>query len=161
MKEKSKRRYLFYLVPYIFIDVIIFLASYLYNKSFSLYAIVLTSFLTSIIVISRLKITVPKKIIFILVASILNIFIVIALLLSAMFIPGSKEHNYVMYTICFPAIKKYYKVPVDQPIPSDGRVDKDGWGKWWYQHVECEQNVYAGKGPVFSENPPGFIPVTK
>ncbi len=89
-----------------------------------------------------------------------NIAIALVLLLSTTMLPGSQNHDYVMYEICFPAMKKYYGVPDDQGIPS-GPMDKNGWGKWWYQHSECETNVYDGKGPIFSENPPGFVPVNE
>ncbi len=89
-----------------------------------------------------------------------NTVIGIILVIATMFIPNSKEHNYVMYHDCFPALRKYYGVAEGEPLPAP-EVDAKGNGKWWYQHLECEQNVYAGKGPVFSDNPPEFVPVKK
>ena len=72
-------------------------------------------------------------------------------------LPGSREHNHIMYDICLPAIKKHYGLNENDPFPADdGRHDKDGMGKWWYQHSECEENVLNGKGPVFSEEPAEF-----
>ena len=94
-------------------------------------------------------------------ASIANTLIGFLLVSSTMFIPGSKEHNYVMYNICLPEMKKHYGIKANQGFPDDGKHDKDGLGKWWYQHKECEQNVMKGKGPIFSENPVDFVPVNE
>ncbi len=78
-----------------------------------------------------------------------------------MFLPGSREHNYVMYQICLPVMKKHYGLDPNEEFPDTGKYDKRGFAKWWYQHAECEQNVWNGKGPIFTENPPGFNPVEK
>jgi hypothetical protein len=73
-------------------------------------------------------------------------------------VPGSKEHNYVMYELCLPAIDTYYQRKGTSRMTEGMHQNKDGMNKWWYQHLECEQNVWAGKGPIFADNPPGFEP---
>ena len=89
-------------------------------------------------------------------------FIGVVSVIATDYLPGSKGHNYVMSHVCIPALKKYYGIKDNLPTWPDkalqtGRNDNNP--RWWYQHIECEENVINGKGPVFSENPPRFVPV--
>lgn len=100
------------------------------------------------------------KIIFVVSSFVVAVFATTSLIFLTMILPGSKEHNYVMYSICEPAMRRHYGIKEGEHVQKTGEpVDKNGSGKWWYQHLECEQNVYNGKGPIFSENPPGFKPI--
>ncbi|HLL60224.1 MAG TPA: hypothetical protein VK338_00770, partial [Candidatus Nitrosocosmicus sp.] len=139
-----------------FVNSILFSASYFYNKWLEpQYIIVIYSIITMIYWLS-FSFKLSKKIALIIGLSLLSTISGFVFLLSTMFIPGSKEHNYVMYSVCYPALMKYYKINKMEDLPMK-EIDKNGFGKWWYQHSECENNVYAGKGPIFSDNPPGFI----
>ncbi len=78
-------------------------------------------------------------------------------------LPAQKEHDRVMYDICMPALRKYYKVSGNEIFPDEAYnpTDDKGNGKWWYQHLECENNVLSGKEATFSANPVEFKPVSK
>lgn len=69
------------------------------------------------------------------------------------------KHDYAMWEVCLPKLREYYKISEGMPFPQVDGVDKDGNPKWWFQHLECEENVYSGQAPIFSENPSKFIPV--
>ena len=67
------------------------------------------------------------------------------------------EHDYAMWDICYPAIRKWdteHKINPDE-------LSQDNWSRSWYQHLECENNLLPfpwGKEAKFSANPPSFIP---
>lgn len=163
MKNKQKNRYTLPIILYAAIDLLLFSSGYFYIRSlvdfFDPQIILLINIVISFLIALTLKTTTFKKLQFIIIASLGNSFIGFLLILSTMFLPGSREHNYVMYHICLPAIKKHYHLKENEGFPDTGQYDKNGQQKWWYQHSECEENVWNGKGPVFSEDPPGFVPV--
>lgn len=82
------------------------------------------------------------------------------LLAGVFFLPQQKEHDRIMFQVCLPEMSKSYGIGEQEHFPMEP-VDEKGNAKWWYQHLECEDNVTAGKGPVFSENPPMFYPIKK
>lgn len=165
MNLKHKNKYIIPLILYGVINAFLFFSSYLNIGSlvyfFDLPKILFINIIISIFVALRIKATTLKKVLFVVVASLFNCVIGFLLIFSTMYLPGSKEHNYVMYQICLPAMKKYYGLKENEGFPNSEQFDKHGQQKWWYQHSECEQNVWDGKGPIFSENPPGFVPVKK
>lgn len=97
------------------------------------------------------------KLLTLFIVSILSILAPFILIFAYLFSPAQKRHDLVMYEICMPAMRKQYNIKGGEAFPST-TPDKDGWEKWWFQHTECENNVYDGKGPIFSENPPGYHP---
>jgi hypothetical protein len=101
-----------------------------------------------------------KKVTLILVLALIGVLSPLLLFIALIQSPGQKEHDRIMYEICLPELRKYYKVSVEDPLPQN-ELDNDGKPKWWYQHSECERNIELGYGPIFSENPPGFYPVKK
>lgn len=128
----------------------------------SIYGFTIIYFILSILLWGKLPFKNLGRVMFIVTSFILGAVVTFGLVLLTMFLPGSKEHNYVMYNVCLPAIRKHYGLKEGDSLQKDGeQVDKNGWGKWWYQHTQCEQNVYDGKGPIFSENPPEFHPVSQ
>lgn len=141
------------------VNLVFFGFAYLYGKTFDLENHLTVYISASIIPWLFFKAKHPEKIILSTLSFVFCVVLGIGLLLSTMFLPGSKEHNYLMYKVCFPALKKYYGVGENDPFPPKGGVDKDGNVKWWFQHHECEDNIRAEKGPVFSDNPVDFIPV--
>lgn len=160
LKDLIKTQKWVFIVVYGIVNLFLFGSSYFYNKIPPLNAILFTNIIASVLMSFLLNISLIKKLIFIITASLVSSFIGFVLIFLTMFIPGSKEHNYVMYQICWPAMKKYYGIGPNEGFPP-GEADKNGLSKWWYQHSECEQNVWAGKGPIFSETPPSFIPLEK
>jgi hypothetical protein len=149
------------LLLYAGVNLLFFLVSYCGIKGLVLlmnpYVLFVANIAISLYVARSLKTTTLKKVVFVIAASIISSIIGFLLILSTMKLPGSREHNHIMYDICLPAIKKHYELNENDPFPADdGRHDKDGMGKWWYQHSECEKNVLNGKGPVFSEEPTEF-----
>lgn len=60
------------------------------------------------------------------------------LIFVTMFIPGSREHNYVHKHRCVPIVKDLYI--------SHGEQFDMGYGtKAWDDHTRCERNFYEGK----------------
>lgn len=110
----------------------------------------------SLYIANSLQTTVTKKILYVIGVSLFGTFLGFLLVLSTMKLPGSREHNHIMYDICLPAIRRHYGLQEGEAFSGDSRHDKNGNGKWWYQHLECEENVSKGKGPVFSEEPEEF-----
>ncbi len=165
MKLTKKNPYVLPLTIYIGVNLIFFFISYFAIKPLSIfmeqYVILFANVLVSLFIARGLKITITKKLLFIVAGSILGLVIGFLLVLSTMALPGSREHNYVMYEVCMPAMKQHYGLKENEAFPDSGQYDKEGQQKWWYQHSECEQNLWDGKGPVFSENPPEFVPVEK
>lgn len=100
-----------------------------------------------------------KKPFLIFATFLLTAFTGFALIFSTMYLPGSKEHNYIMYKVCVPALDKYYAARGQTRLSNPSDKNAKGEHRWWVQHSECEENVRNGKGPVFSENPPGFPPL--
>ncbi len=82
----------------------------------------------------------------------------IIIMLTLISSPAQKSHDTVMYEICLPELRKYYNIKEGDSFPQD-QTDKSGNGKWWYQHLECENNVALGKGPIFSSEPAEFHPI--
>ncbi len=149
------------LLLYTVVNLLFFLVSYCGIKGLVLlmnpYVLFIANIAISLYVAKSLKTILIKRVLFVVSVSIVSSIIGFLLILSTMKLPGSREHNHIMYDICLPAIKKHYGLNENDPFPADdGRHDKDGMGKWWYQHSECEENVLNGKGPVFSEDPVEF-----
>ncbi len=155
--HKKQRHYCYFFLPFALVDLLLFLNSYRDLDLFPEFVpFPLWSFVAALFVVIYYRKNLKAHAVPIFATLLVNIVISGALIFSTMFLPGSLEHNHVMYDVCFPAMKKYYTVPEDGTLPA-GPTDAHGMGKWWYQHSECEQNVKAGKGPLFSENPPGFL----
>lgn len=87
------------------------------------------------------RIHIAKKILLICGTFIIGVCTGAILLFSTMFLPGSKEHNYVMYRVCLPALDQYYetKGEIFSLTPNE---------KSWQEHSICEQNVRDGKDPL-------------
>ena len=122
-------------------DLVFFSAAYFYNKFlFPAWYIGLIPF--AIITISSwifVKMHIAKKLLLIIASFIIGVVSGYILLFSTMLLPGSKEHNHVMYYVCLPALKNYYK--------SQGTtfsLDEKGWK----EHEQCERNVWNGKEPL-------------
>ena len=163
-KNKQRNRYILPIILYAAVNLLLFSSSYFYIKPLvrflSYQSILLINVLVSLFIGLKLQTNIVKKLLFIIAASLCSSFVGFLLIFSTMFLPGSREHNYVMYRICMPQIEQYYK---DHGLNrgSPDQLGKDRQYRWWYQHLECEQNVREGKGPIFSDTPPGFIPVVK
>lgn len=99
-----------------------------------------------------------KKTLGIAVPVLISIFSPLILMILFIVSPTQKEHDRIMYEICLPELKRHYGIQEGEAFPQ-GPIDKDGNSKWWFQHLECENNVPEGKGPIFSENPSAFYPV--
>ncbi len=155
--SRLQSRYLL-IVPFLVVNLLAFLCTYLDVFTGWVDYIFLIHLVFAGVLAAVRKNTVMYKLVTFAVLVGGHSLIGIVLIFSTMFIPGSKEHNYIMYEVCLPAIRKHYGLDTDEPFPNE-IVDGEGWGKWWYQHLECEENVRAGNGPIFSENPPGFDPV--
>lgn len=141
------------------------IASYFRYDSFiypdGLYFLTIIYFVLTFIFWRKLPFTGFRKILFVGAGFLVGIVLSVSFIVLTMFLPGSKEHNYVMYKICLPEIRRYYKMKEGDPLQKNGEpVDEKGFGRWWYQHVECENNVYDGKGPIFSDNPSDFHPIS-
>ncbi len=151
-----------FLIGFLLIDIFFFSLSYFFGLGVHLAHILLMNvgYVILIALITLKSKTSSKNIPLLLFFAFANSSLSVLLLFSIMFMPGSKEHNYVMYNVCFPAIKKHYGLSENQAFPAS-ELDAAGWGKWWYQHSECEKNVRSGKGPIFSENPSEFVPIKK
>lgn len=163
MTKQVKRTISNYKKPlalYAGVNLLFFLVSYCGIKGLVLlmnpYVLFVANIAVSLYVAKSIKTTAFKRILFVIVASIVSSIIGFLLLLSTMKLPGSREHNHIMYDICLPAIRAHYGLKEGEAFSGDSRHDKDGNGKWWYQHSECEENVLNGKGPVFSEEPAEF-----
>lgn len=165
MKKKEKKLSVQPIFIYVVFNLILFFSTYFYIRSlvrfFDQRNILLINIAISLFFGLKLQTTLAKKLLFIAAATTSSMLVGFILIFSTTVLPGSREHNHVMYDICMPAMKKHYGLKENEGFPDTGQYDKDGQQKWWYQHSECEQNVWDGKGPVFSENPPGFVPVTK
>ncbi len=60
-------------------------------------------------------------------------------IIAATITPGSKDHNYVMYRVCIPALDRHYQ--------AKGRIfSLNDTG--WKEHVKCEYNVWNNREPL-------------
>ena len=153
--KKITKTTLSFICVIVVIDLSYFCASYFFGKSIDYPYFFIPYFIVPIVFFIKKPIGLLKKLFIIFGTFFLSAIIGILLIFSTMVIPGSKEHDYIMYKVCLPAIDRYYA--------SKGRsrllaIDKNAAGeyRWWVQHSECEENVRKGNGPIFSENPPGF-----
>ncbi len=121
-------------------------------------AIILLFNLILILVLGR-KIELKEVSKFILIVLTTGLSTLSPLILMALLVlsPVQQGHDKVMYEVCLPELRKYYKISEQESFPYD-IVDKDGNAKWWFQHLECEDNVAEGKGPIFSDDPVDFKP---
>lgn len=157
--KKKKQKNFSYFIPYLFVDAVVFGSAY-FNAAMGFFQIIFFNFLvTLVIAMFMFNKKETKSLVLLILIAFLNLFLAFVLLFLSMSVPGSKQHTYIMYNLCLPAIKRYYGYDPKQPFPTNGPLDEKGWGRWWYQHVECEENVRKGKGPIFSENPPRFVPL--
>ena len=144
---KFKRALLIFLSLTLIVDIAIFSAAYFFNRIVParyLYIMYIPFAIISIAAWSTVKAHIIKKLLliggfFILGAASCYIF-----LISAMFLPGSKEHNYVMYSVCLPELRKYYQSKGE--IYSLVNVPNN---KGWEEHERCEQNVWSNREPLF------------
>lgn len=159
------RSFIFFIITIFLLNFVFFAPIYFFNKYIinfdgpaNLYLFLLPYLIVSFIFWIRKPIGMFKKPFVIFATFFLTALTGFAMMFLPMSLPGSKEHNYVMYHVCMPAIEKYY-ANKGKPLVED-LSDKNAKGefRWWVQHSECEQNVYKGKGPIFSENPHGFKP---
>lgn len=142
------------------INLALFSASYFFNKSTELYFIPIPFLLASVIFWVKQPIKTWKKPFVIIATTLLSSIIGILIVISTMLLPGSRNHDYVETSICFPAVAKHYGVNNTNELPARALdMGNNGYSRWFAQHSECEDNIYRGKGPIFSENPPGFLPI--
>lgn len=144
---KFKKAFYIYLVLTLILDLVFFGAAYFFNKvipqRYYLYVVYVPFALISLGSFFNVKIVLYKKI-----AAIAGFFVIGAVsayifIVMSMFIPGSKEHNYVMYSVCLPALRKHYeskgKIYSLVNVPNN---------KGWEEHERCEQNVWSGREPL-------------
>lgn len=159
-KKRVSRRWLLFLGFILVTYVIFFSASYFFGKNVDFYFILAIYFVTSVIFWIGQPMSLIKKCFVIFLTFFMTTLIGLALILSTLALPGSKNHDYIMYKICMPVINKYYaNLRVNRASPANDK-NAEGQSRWWVQHLECEENVRKGIVPVFSENPPGF-PIIK
>ncbi len=170
-KEKEgkikKRELLIFLVIILLISLCFFSASYFFNKSllshpqyvpFDVFLLAIPYFIISCIYWILQLITRWKKPFFIVATTLISAAVGFLLVLSTMVLPGSKNQVYVDETICASTVKRHYGVNnmSDLPLSSPAHDLGQTFYRWYAQQAECVDNFYKGKGPVFSENPPGF-----
>jgi hypothetical protein len=143
---KFKRALLIFLALTFIVDISIFSAAYFYNKLVParyLYVMYIAFAIISIASWSTVKVHIIKKLLLIGIFFVLGAVSSYIFLISTMFLPGSKEHNYVMYSVCLPALRKHYqskgKIYSLVNVPNN---------KGWEEHELCEQNVWSGKEPL-------------
>lgn len=148
-----------YIVSVLIIPVLIFSLTHgISSDSFIILAIIDLCLL--FILRNKIELKSYKKAITLFLITTVSILSPVIVFMIMFFSPGQKEHDRIMYDICLPALRKHYGIKEGEGFPMSP-VDKDNNAKWWYQHLECEENVTDGKGPTFSDNPPRFIPVIK
>jgi hypothetical protein len=168
-KTRVQKPTLIFLGLMLLISLCYFSASYFFNESilqseFVLFHLLISAIpylAVSVIFWAMQPITTWKKPFVItattLIGSVVGFFVV----LSTFYLPGSRNKAYVEGSICAPAVMKHYGVEniTDLP-PSHSAFDLgQTFYRWYAQQAECVDNFYRGKGPVFSENPPGFANV--
>lgn len=144
------------------IGICFFSASYFFNRRAESPLNAIPYLLVSLIFWIRKPIVAWKKLPIILSTFLIGAIFGSLLVYSTQFLPGSKQqqHDYVMKNFCRPAILKYYGMKGSGPLPPSALDQgKNGHDRWDMQLSECEDNVVKNKGAVFSENPPGFLPV--
>ncbi len=171
-KEKErkikKREMLIFLVIILLISLCFFSASYFFNESvlqseFVLFHLVISAIpylAVSVIFWVMQPIATWKKPFVITATTILGFVIGILFVLSTFYLPGSRNKAYVE-GICSSVVLKHYGVKNITDLPTTHSAFDLGqtFYRWYAQQAECVENFYTGKGPVFSENPPGFAPV--
>lgn len=164
-KLKLRQSTKLFLSALIFISLCFFSASYFFGREDGtlpiLYGgfpyVVIPYLITSLVFWLLYPVESWKKPFAIISTTLLGSIIAILLVISTWFLPGSKNHEYVMNNICTPALRKYYNVnDLSKMPPRSIDTGKNGLTRWFAQHLECEDNFYKGKGPVFSESPQGF-----
>lgn len=110
-----------------------------------------------IILKNKLEINSIKKRILVIITLLISISSPIWFLVLIFFSPAQKEADRIFFDVCIPAVQKYYE---DKGLKQEdyfyGPVDEKGNSRYNHQVLECEKNVHEGKGPIFSESPPGF-----
>ncbi|MEN8252910.1 MAG: hypothetical protein ABFQ62_00860 [Patescibacteria group bacterium] len=79
-----------------------------------------------------------KKFVLSLVSIAIMLITIQASAFSTMIVPGSREHNYVMYKICWPAMEARYDSLRPENRPNYFEI-----------HGECEENVWASRDPLY------------
>lgn len=130
----------FALLSILIVDLVFFLAAYLYNAFLPHYALMMLPYAIIALYFGlTLKKKIRIKVLFIVLSFILGCISGFIFLFVTMFVPGSKEHNNVMYRVCLPALKEYY-------VKSGKKYSLNETG--WREHEICEQNVWAGREPL-------------
>lgn len=155
-KKRLSRRWLFFLGFILVTYVILFGASYFFNKEIEFQFSLPLYFITAVIFWIGQPMNLIKKCFVIFLTFLIITFIGLALIFLTLALPGSKNHDYIMSHICLPAIDKYYENKKWNRASPANDKNAAGQTRWWVQHLECEENVTKGVGPMFSENPPGF-----
>jgi len=161
---KISKRFFVFIGVITVIDLSYFSASYFFGRSIEYLYVVLSSLVIVIIFWLKKPMSIVKKLFFIIGIFLLTTLTGILFIFLTLILPGSKNHEYIMYKICLPALDKYYRIKDKGNWPSvlgGYDLNKNGENRWWVQHLECEKNVREGKGPIFSENPPGFRVINK
>jgi hypothetical protein len=162
-RKIKKKEVFIYLAILLIISLCFFSASYFFNYSIdSLFFLMPYPYLIVSLIFWVLQpIANWKKPFVIIGTAVISIIFGYLLVLSTMYLPGSKNRAYVESEICSPAVMKHYGVKNITDLPSSHPAHELGQNgyRWYAQIVECMNNFYKGKGRVFSENPPGFLPV--
>ncbi len=158
---KISKRFFIFIGVITVIDLSYFSASYFFGRSIDYPYFLIPYLIVSINFLIKTPIGLLKKLFIILGTFFLTAITGILLLFSTMTIPGSKNHDYIMYKVCLPVIDKYYATKGINRLSPPNDKNAAGEYRWWVQHLECEKNVREGKGPIFSENPPGFPVINK
>lgn len=138
---KFRRAILTFVVLTFLTNLTFFSAAYFYNRFVpSQYLMLIPYAIISITSGIIAKVHIVKKLLFIVVFFITGTISGFILVFSTMFLPGSKEHNYVMNHICLPALKQHYK--------NRGEFFSLMNDQGWKEHSTCEQNVWDGKAPL-------------
>ncbi len=107
----------------------------------------------------KIELTKRKKTIVITLFTLISMLSPLWVLMLILLSSGQKEADHILFDICIPKVQKYYKEK-GWSLDHDP-ADKSGATRYSFMISECEKNVQNGKGPTFSDNPAGFIPVTK
>ena len=108
------KSFILFIITIFLLNFVFFAPIYFFNKYIinfdgpaSIYLFLLPYLIVSFIFWIGKPIGMFKKPFIIFATFILTALTGIAMMFSAIFLPGSKEHNYVMYNICLPAMEKY------------------------------------------------------